>query len=409
MSFVGLAIVLLVVGAALDAPALVVIGLVIGLVEVLRRMWQRRGLTGIEYERTLGATKVVLGDEIPLRMTVWNRKLLPVAWLNVDDHMTEGASIRERTVTSSDRPGLSVLRNGWTLGPFERVVREQHIVAERRGRFRFGPVRLEAADLFAGGWSAEERALPDAYLVAPRSVPIHAARTRLKAPPGELPAPGLVEDPALFAGLRPYQPGDPMRRIHWKAAARTGIVRSKRFDSSRERELVIALDIQTLAGPHWLMDYDDDAVEDLCVAAASMARDTIGLGGACGLVAAAFTESREWQQRIAPARGRSQLRRLNDALARLSPFASGPFELMLASLPRWLGRPATILSVSVRDPLPYLGSLKRLAAQGMLVRHVALGPDAAAARARLSRAGVTTLVGRLAPDWRTSEALELAG
>ena len=396
-------------GEQTKLPAAARADLVLAVVEVLRGLWHRRGLVGVRYERTLGAKSAVWGDEIPLHLTIWNRKILPLAWITVDDHVTQGATIRERPVSDSEVIGMGVVRNGWTLGPYERVIRELHIVADRRGRYRFGPVHLKAADLFAGGSTSEERPMPDAYLVVPRSVPLHGDRTRFKASTGERPAAGFLEDPALFAGLRPYEPGDPMRRIHWKAAARTGQIRSKRFDSSRERELLIALDIQTLPGEHWRMLYDEDLVEALCVAASSVARAAIISGAACGLVAAAYSESPQWQLRLAPARGPGQFLRIGESLARISPYASGPFEVLLASLPRWLSRPATVISISARDPEPYLVALRRLRAQGLLVRHVAIGPDARAARDRVARVGVPAQVGRLAPDWQTSDALELAG
>ena len=407
MSFLGLAALLIIVGAAADSPALVVIGLILALVEVLRNLWRQRGLTGVTYERRIGAATAVwvINPALPDGM---DSQILPLAWLTVEDHISEGASVRERPIASSDLPGLGVLRNGWTLGPYERVVREQHIVADRRGRFRFGPVRLEAADLFRG--RVDQRATGIARFV-PRLASESPRASHAGALPGtgrELPAPGLVEDPALFAGVRPYQPGDPLRRIHWKAAARTGVIRSKRFDPSREREVVIALDMQTLSGPHWLMAYDDDALESVCVAAASIARDSIHSGAACGLAAAAF-----WR----PTVGSSEPRRSrciaagphHRVLARMSPFASGPFELALAALPRWLGRPVTIVSISARDPSSFVRVLRGLGRGGHLVRHVALGADAPAAAARLLSAGIPASTGRLAPDWQTADALDLAG
>ena len=87
---------------------------------------------------------------------------------------------------------------------------------------------------------------------------------------------GLFEDPALFAGVRPYQPGDALRRIHWKASARVGRPVSRRYDPVHERDVVIALDAQTVPGQFWIMQYDDDLVESLCVAAMSLARSFIG-------------------------------------------------------------------------------------------------------------------------------------
>jgi hypothetical protein len=34
----------------------------------------------------------------------------------------------------------------------------------------------------------------------------------------------LFEDPTRMAGVRPYQQGDPLNRIHWRATARTGAI-----------------------------------------------------------------------------------------------------------------------------------------------------------------------------------------
>src|SRR5262249_12675967 len=42
----------------------------------------------------------------------------------------------------------------------------------------------------------------------------------------------LFEDPTRIAGVRHYQPGDPLNRVHWKATARTGVLHSKVYDAS---------------------------------------------------------------------------------------------------------------------------------------------------------------------------------
>ena len=64
---------------------------------------------------------------------------------------------------------------------------------------------------------------------------------------------GLQEDPALFAGVRPFQPGDSRRRLHWRATARVGQPVSKKFEPSTIRETLIALDVQTTDAAYWVM------------------------------------------------------------------------------------------------------------------------------------------------------------
>jgi uncharacterized protein (DUF58 family) len=79
-----------------------------------------------------------------------------------------------------------------------------------------------------------------------------------------------------------------MRQVHWRASARLGTTVSRRFEPARGRQVVIALDVQTIEGPHWEMTYHDATFEGLCVAAASLARQLLAEGASCG-VAASFT------------------------------------------------------------------------------------------------------------------------
>jgi len=52
-----------------------------------------------------------------------------------------------------------------------------------------------------------------------------------------------------------------MRRVHWKATARLGVPVSRRYDPAHERELLIAVDMQTLPGVSWMLNWDDDLVQ----------------------------------------------------------------------------------------------------------------------------------------------------
>ena len=289
----GAGVVLVIVGALAHAPGLIAVGVIVALVWLLRSLWTRFGLRGVTYERKLGATRALVGEDIPLKLTVRNRKWLPLPWLEVEDFVSEGMSVAGRPLEPSDQPGFGILRTTWTLGWFQRVTRTLNIVAERRGLYDFSTVRLRVADLFAPDSVESEEVEKLRYRIVPRHVPVRAS-----APLSDLPGTtkvvrGLFEEPALFAGVRPYQPGDPLKRIHWKASARLGRPVSRRYDPVHERDVVIALDAQTVPGPFWMMQYDDDLVEGLCVAAMSLARGMVAGGVACGLAVNAYTSQTE--------------------------------------------------------------------------------------------------------------------
>ena len=46
-----------------------------------------------------------------------------------------------------------------------------------------------------------------------------------------------------FADVRPYQPGDDVRRLDWNVTARTGVPHVKRFVEERERIVYLCLDV----------------------------------------------------------------------------------------------------------------------------------------------------------------------
>src|SRR6185369_3904315 len=88
---------------------------------------------------------------------------------------------------------------------------------------------------------------------------------------------------------RPYSPGDPVRRIHARTSERLGVPMTKRFEPSRERDILIALDLQTEPGPGWDLSYDDEALESLLVVAGSVARSLAHERAAFGITAAGYS------------------------------------------------------------------------------------------------------------------------
>jgi len=108
-TLVGLAMVI--VGAAIGAPGLLLIGGLTLLSRWLTTLWSRYGLNDVTFERRLATDRAVWGDEVPMEVEVWNQKLLPVPLLVADDHVTEELRVVGRRLGASDRPGLGTLQH----------------------------------------------------------------------------------------------------------------------------------------------------------------------------------------------------------------------------------------------------------------------------------------------------------
>ncbi|MGH2456904.1 MAG: DUF58 domain-containing protein [Candidatus Limnocylindria bacterium] len=409
--WVALAGVMVIAAAAGDAPGLLLVATVTLAYGSLTRLWTRYGIRRVEYGRRLGASRAVAGDSVTMDVTIWNRKPLPLPWVAADDLVGDGIAVRERPSLDRDNEvqGRRILHNAWALGWYERVVRHFHLDDLRRGVYEFGPVRLRVRDILGRDAVNDQLELPASLVVAPRTVPVRRRQAEV-APIGDRRARrSLYVDPALFGGVRPFQPGDSLRRVHWRATARLGTPVSRRYEPARGREVVIALDVQTIEGPHWEMTWDEPAFESLCIAAASLARQLLDGGAAVGIAAASFTGTPQRFAWLAPQASVSQVPRVGALLARIGPVSSGPFRMLLTWLPRRVPPGTSLLILTARDPRPHLPALRRLARAGYAIEMVACGTDASRHAAVARRAAIPTSTGVLVPDLEHADALVLVG
>jgi uncharacterized protein (DUF58 family) len=406
----ALALAMAVTGAVAGVPGLLLLGGATFAYGATTRLWTRYGLTNVLYERRLGTDRAVAGDTVDLDVAVWNRKALPLPWVAADDLVTDGIEVRERKALELDDVTVArrSLRNTWALGWYERVIRHYHLEAGRRGVFEFGPIRLHVRDLVGRHATTEERPLPARLVVAPRTLPVVEVGAA-RAPIAERRArQSLFSDPALFGGVRPFQPGDPLRRIHWRATARVGRPVSRRFEPARSRQVVLVLDVQTLPGPAWEMSWDPDAFECLCVAAASLARAALDGGAAVALAAAGFSGTAQRITYLPGRAGPAQLARITDLLARLGPISSGSLPDLLTWLTRRVPAGATLVILTARPPQPLARVLRRLAVAGFGTEVLVLGgAEADGSLATARRAGIAARGMALEPTWEQADVVAL--
>ena len=124
-----LALLIAAAGVVAEAPGLLLVSAVTLLYTGLTRLWTRYGVRRVDYRRDLAATRAVAGDTLPLDVTIWNRKPLPLPWVAAEDLVTDGLTVRERPQLDRDNEvlGRRILHNAWSLAWYERVVRHFHL------------------------------------------------------------------------------------------------------------------------------------------------------------------------------------------------------------------------------------------------------------------------------------------
>ncbi len=376
----------------------------------LARVW----IGNLEAERSCEVAAAEVGETVPVTLTVRNTGPWPVPWVLVEDTLPREALVQRppRLRVKGKRLALVLLRGG-----AEKVFPYQ-LECRQRGYYPVGPVVLETGDVFGLHRRFRVVTRPHLLMVYPRVVPLEGYELASRRPVGEVVLTHrLYEDPTRIAGVRPYERGDPLRRVHWRATARTGELHSKVYEAT------------TLAGATVVLDFHQDGYpsrgepfrsELAITAAVSLANAVYEMGQQVGLVTNARdaadrlrettwdhapatrpvarrqTVMDEKSERLRPLvvptrRGEEQFHRIRETLARSELTDGMTFAgLILEAGPR-LPRDATVVAVlpdASEDTAAALGGLHR---QGFAVTAILVALDAPGlekAHGRLAAEGV---------------------
>jgi uncharacterized repeat protein (TIGR01451 family) len=243
---------------------------------------------GLEAERTCDRLTAEVGEEVTVAVSVKNRGALPVPWVLLEDLLPQRALIHNppSLQVSGQRMRLAM------LAPKGHKALFYKLRCNRRGYYQLGPLVLETGDLFGLHRRYRVATHPHFLLVFPQVMPLDGFEVASRRPIGEVRMTyRLYEDPTRIAGVRLYEPGDPLNRVNWRATARTGTLHSKVYEPS------------TIAGATILLDFHRDSHKqqheplrsELAVtAAASIANAIYQMGHQVGLV----TNGRDAADRI---------------------------------------------------------------------------------------------------------------
>lgn len=169
-----------------------------------------------------------------------------------------------------------------TIGPATPpAVLDVEALAIRRGRGLVGPATVRVEDAFGLLRIDRPVVAAEEVVVVPGSTPMSgldagALAGAVSADEGRVGQGGSADD----SELRPYRPGDPIRRVHWGQSAKRGVLHVRQTTQAQPPEAVVALDVRREAyqqlGRDDLAELadlgGDQAFEHAVVVAASVAR-----------------------------------------------------------------------------------------------------------------------------------------
>lgn len=382
--------VLLLLSLIINQIPLLLVSLIFFLTGSIARIWDKYCLSRIEFRRKLSSERAFFGDNIYLDISVANRKPLPLPWFQIEEEIpvdltitTESSPRREQEENTIVRENLATY--GWynrdnrtnishniSLGWYNKVTRRYPIQCDRRGLFAFGPTRIQSGDLF-GIFSRESHIMKQHYLIVyPKMVPLETLGIPSRQLFGDIRTRShIFEDPILTMGIRDYQFGDSLKRVHWKATARTRKLQTKIFELTTTTDIALFLDVRTTNLS--VFGVMPELLELAIVTAASITNHTISAGYRTGLYVNQKKRFPNEPMRIPPGQHSDQMMHILDALAQVTAFESMTMTQLIQNESRNLSWGSTIMVVSAYVTDELLSTLYNMKRSGRKIVLVTIG------------------------------------
>jgi uncharacterized protein (DUF58 family) len=371
-------------------------------VYLLSRYLARRWVHDLQADRKCDASPREIGESTDVLVTLSNSGALPILWVLVED-LVPDFSLRQKPSRLSIKGKRVQVA---TLGGRKTKTVKYSVTFLMRGYYPLGPTLLETGDVF--GLHRRHRVIgkPTYVMVYPKIMPLPKYDFSSQRPVGEIRLQNrLFEDPTRTAGVREYQLGDPLQRVHWKITARTGVLHCRVYEPT------------SLAGATLLVDFHKDGYpsrgephrSDLVITtAASVAYAVSLLNQQLGLAsngrdaadrireeslaeekgpeegyetrdaARDRFELREENDGIRPLivdtrRGFDQFQKIREALARLEFTDALSFPRLTLEVASRMPRDATVIAILPRVPTETAIALGTLRRQGFAVSAILIG------------------------------------
>lgn len=356
-------VLLILVGFGAEQTAIGLVGVMIVVLGATVRYWSKHLFDRVTLKRSLSETRAFIGETINVQVELANEKPLPLPWYEWRIGLGEPLVVHGEPLGASAVPGLKWLHRRGSLGWYQRHRWQFQLEPSERGYHQLGPGTIRSADLLGAFPRLIEDEVKEHIVVYPRVFPMADLGLPSDRPFGERKGGNRVfEDPLRIAGLREFRPGDPMRRIDWKATARSGELRSRVYEPSATQQVYLLVNIDTME--HSWEGYLRAELEKIVSVAASVAAWAAGARYSVGILANGAFPDADRPIRLPPSRSRDQLSRILEALAVIQPLTMGDLAGAIRREGGKLPTGSTLVVIASLMPDPLAGVLARLRDEG---------------------------------------------
>jgi uncharacterized protein (DUF58 family) len=293
--------------------------------------FRRYGSRKLGYERYFNVTRCYEGDQVEMVERIANRKLIPVPWVRLESSLSANLKFsRQQGHTISEGQMFQNHRSLFSLMPYTQVIRRHKFTCMRRGVYELDSATLTVGDLFGIFSHYKKLTLHAQLVVYPRPIVPDQAELPSHSWQGDYTVKRwIVHDPFMFAGVREYQYGDPMKDINWQATARSNRMQVNQHDFTADRKLMVFLNVEDHE-KMWNQVSDEALIERGIQYAAGIIQEAIHAGMEAGFTSNGYLkEGAKEPLRIQAAGGRGHFEYILEHMARMVIARSVPFYTLL--------------------------------------------------------------------------------
>jgi uncharacterized protein (DUF58 family) len=303
----------------------------------------RKPIINLKTDRVLETENAFVGDELRVVLHIENLGER-IDFAEVTDSLPDGVQL----VSGSNVCPIS-------LSTKSSCIIEYKVRFVRRGRYVWKDIRLEWNDPGQMNFieeilenRGEVQVLPRMQNLKKCDLRPHRVRTHL----GNIPSPTMLGSGFEFYGIREYAEGDELRRINWRASARTERLLTNEYETERSGDVVIVVD-----GRGTTMDRSiSEKLMDGCVeVAASVSIHLLKQRNRVGMIVLGEVID---VVKLAP--GHRQFLRINDALLTAKVGENRSLQGLKLMLERYFPPTAMLLIVSPLEGARVLDAVETL-------------------------------------------------
>ena len=339
-------------------------------------LWAFFSLRGVTFYRVTSQSRYDCGEVLEENYQLQNNSIFPKLWVKVEDLSSLPAQPASMIVTR--------------VKAKQTRFYQSMLVLDRRGEFALGPTRLTSGDPF--GFFSIQKTIPAVASIL--VFPLISPWSELWHEKGNLSGGKAHRETHLSftpnaSGVRDYQQGDPLNRIHWKTSTRAQKWMVKEFDQDPLANYWIILDgsasshVENISPTE--VRFLNPREAHLYQPQTILPRDSFEYGisiaaSFCGMLINAgrgvgFFCSGQKVSSISPERGERQKIKILEELVYLLPGGNNPFGTELRSQAGVIRKGNAALIISSAPPGELLTPMDLLIRKGIPVHFVFVDPS----------------------------------